>query len=156
MGDPSQDPELYAKYEKWGLQILTTAVLSILVTAPIGLLVIQNLGHRWLEHHTPAKGACDTDPKRLVSDDRRDTIEMRADLIAEIEKKILAETQTQCASFDSVVCDVVDLEDIKLETEPHQELPHEHPQKQSTPFPVLLCSPVRMCTGKLPVEECHV
>jgi Kef-type K+ transport system membrane component KefB len=43
------DPELYDKYEQWGLQILTTAVFSILITAPIGLLVIQNLGKKMAE-----------------------------------------------------------------------------------------------------------
>merc|ERR1719440_870427 len=59
--DPSHDPELYAKYEKWGLQILTTAVLSILITAPIGLLVIQNLGHRWLENNSQANTSNDVD-----------------------------------------------------------------------------------------------
>eukprot|EP00927_Polykrikos_kofoidii_P047827 TRINITY_DN4210_c0_g1_i1.p1 TRINITY_DN4210_c0_g1~~TRINITY_DN4210_c0_g1_i1.p1 ORF type:complete len:509 (-),score=71.10 TRINITY_DN4210_c0_g1_i1:563-2089(-) len=46
--DKEHDPEMYDKYEKFGLQILTTAVFSILITAPIGLLVIQNLGHKWL------------------------------------------------------------------------------------------------------------
>eukprot|EP00927_Polykrikos_kofoidii_P047829 TRINITY_DN4210_c0_g2_i1.p1 TRINITY_DN4210_c0_g2~~TRINITY_DN4210_c0_g2_i1.p1 ORF type:complete len:693 (-),score=114.69 TRINITY_DN4210_c0_g2_i1:262-2340(-) len=44
------DEESYHQYEKWGLAILTTAVFSILITAPIGLLVIQNLGHRWLHY----------------------------------------------------------------------------------------------------------
>merc|ERR1712187_476757 len=75
--DPAQDPELYAKYEKWGLQILTTAVLSILITAPIGLLVIQNLGHRWLTNDRQAIDPCDAKVKGLADTDRRDTIEMR-------------------------------------------------------------------------------
>ena len=36
------------KWESWGYDILTTAVLSILLTAPLGLLFIQYLGPRWL------------------------------------------------------------------------------------------------------------
>lgn len=43
------DPH-FKQYEEWGMAILTTAVFSILITAPIGLLVIQNLGHRWLNY----------------------------------------------------------------------------------------------------------
>jgi len=35
---------------EFGQAILTTAVFSILITAPIGLIVIQQLGPRWLEH----------------------------------------------------------------------------------------------------------
>lgn len=42
------DPD-FTKYEKHGLDILTTAVFSILLTAPFGLIVIQKLGPRWLE-----------------------------------------------------------------------------------------------------------
>jgi NhaP-type Na+/H+ or K+/H+ antiporter len=48
--DPEHDKEQYIMYERFGLQILTTAIFSILVTAPIGLLVIQHLGHRWLHN----------------------------------------------------------------------------------------------------------
>jgi len=47
--DESEDPEKYAKYMTMGTEILTTAVFSILVTAPVGLIVIQQLGPRWLE-----------------------------------------------------------------------------------------------------------
>lgn len=39
----------FEKYERWGEQILVTAVISILMTAPIGLIVIAKLGPRWLE-----------------------------------------------------------------------------------------------------------
>jgi NhaP-type Na+/H+ or K+/H+ antiporter len=42
------DPD-YDKYERWGSVILVTAVMSILVTAPIGLVAISVLGPRWLE-----------------------------------------------------------------------------------------------------------
>merc|ERR1712107_219707 len=151
--DPSQDPELYAKYEKWGLQILTTAVLSILITAPIGLFVIQNLGHHWLANDAPAKGAGDAAPKPLGRDDRRDKIEMRAEVLAEIESHILTDAQKECAASE---CDVVDLEDIMLEAVPSQKVAAERPQKQNTPLPVLLCSPIHLCAGKLPKEECQV
>lgn len=39
------DPD-FDKYEKWGNDILVTAVFSILITAPIGLVVISELGPR--------------------------------------------------------------------------------------------------------------
>ena len=53
------------QYERWGNEILTTAVLSIIMTAPVGLLLINGLGPRWLEreetHSESAslKGSCD-------------------------------------------------------------------------------------------------
>jgi len=37
------------EYEQWGEDILTTGVLAILLTAPLGLILIQKLGPRWLE-----------------------------------------------------------------------------------------------------------
>ena len=43
------DPD-YEDYQQWGNNILTTAVFSILITAPIGLLVISNLGDKWLSY----------------------------------------------------------------------------------------------------------
>jgi len=47
--DRSEDPVLYDKQEQHGVDILTAAVLSILITAPAGLLVIQWLGPVWLQ-----------------------------------------------------------------------------------------------------------
>mmetsp|Transcript_105504 Transcript_105504/g.198661 ORF Transcript_105504/g.198661 Transcript_105504/m.198661 type:complete len:692 (-) Transcript_105504:73-2148(-) len=44
-----KDPEKLEEYEAWGVAILTTAVFSILLTAPAGLIVIQKLGPNWLE-----------------------------------------------------------------------------------------------------------
>ena len=38
----------YAQYEEWGTDIITVAVLSIVLTAPVGLLVIEHLGPKWL------------------------------------------------------------------------------------------------------------
>jgi len=46
------DPEKYDTYVEYGTDILTTAVFSILLTAPVGLIVIQKLGPRWLEQST--------------------------------------------------------------------------------------------------------
>jgi len=43
------DPAKYDAYVEYGTDILTTAVFSILLTAPVGLIVIQKLGPRWLE-----------------------------------------------------------------------------------------------------------
>lgn len=47
--DRADDPDKYDRYEKYGIAILTTAVFSILITAPVGLIVIQKLGPRWLD-----------------------------------------------------------------------------------------------------------
>lgn len=52
------DPE-YDDYKKHGLAILTTAVLSILLTAPFGLIVIQRLGPKWLAQGTVEECGCD-------------------------------------------------------------------------------------------------
>lgn len=41
------DPD-FDKWEQWGKDILVTAVVSILLTAPIGLVCINKLGPRWL------------------------------------------------------------------------------------------------------------
>lgn len=48
----SSDPK-YEIYIEWGNNILTTAVLSILITAPIGLLAIQLLGPMFLNCDFP-------------------------------------------------------------------------------------------------------
>mmetsp|Transcript_17334 Transcript_17334/g.41407 ORF Transcript_17334/g.41407 Transcript_17334/m.41407 type:complete len:626 (+) Transcript_17334:138-2015(+) len=45
-GDPGF--EEFCRYDDWGQDILTTAVFSIILTAPIGLLIISTLGPRWL------------------------------------------------------------------------------------------------------------
>jgi NhaP-type Na+/H+ or K+/H+ antiporter len=52
----SDDPALYDKQEQQGVDILTTAVFSILITAPVGLLVIQWLGPAWLEQEVDSNG----------------------------------------------------------------------------------------------------
>lgn len=41
------DPD-FEEWEQWGKQILVTAVVSILLTAPIGLVCISKLGPLWL------------------------------------------------------------------------------------------------------------
>lgn len=38
------------EYEKYGLTILTTAVLAIIITAPAGAILINSLGMQWLEY----------------------------------------------------------------------------------------------------------
>lgn len=42
------DDKYYDQYILWGNQIVSTAILSILITAPLGLLFIQYLGPHWL------------------------------------------------------------------------------------------------------------
>jgi len=82
--DRDHDPEMYDKYEKWGLQILTTAVFSILITAPIGLLVIQNLGHRWLNYDgiggVAEEETSEAEPENNARG-KRDTITMRTEIL---------------------------------------------------------------------------
>ena len=36
------------RYEEYGLEMLTTAVISIFMTAPLGAILTENLGKRWL------------------------------------------------------------------------------------------------------------
>ena len=55
--DPS-DPH-YDEWEMWGKEILVTAVLSILITAPIGLVCINYLGPRWLSKDTARRMSLD-------------------------------------------------------------------------------------------------
>lgn len=38
----------YKTYEEWGNNILTTAVFAIIITAPLGLILINSLGKRLL------------------------------------------------------------------------------------------------------------
>ena len=49
------DDKDYHKYEEWGKAVLATAVLSILITAPIGLVSIAKLGPAWLNYTAPTK-----------------------------------------------------------------------------------------------------
>jgi len=46
----------YDKYVIWGDQILSTAILSIIVTAPLGLICIQQLGPKWLKMNALEEG----------------------------------------------------------------------------------------------------
>jgi len=48
------DLEEQRKYEKWGQDILTTGVLAILMTAPAGLIFIQQFGPKWLARDPPS------------------------------------------------------------------------------------------------------
>jgi NhaP-type Na+/H+ or K+/H+ antiporter len=54
-------------YKRWGEQILVTAVVAILITAPIGLICINALGEKWLtldvvdDDHEETKGLEMTD-----------------------------------------------------------------------------------------------
>ena len=38
----------YLKYKAWGQAIITISVFSIILTAPVGLIIINLLGPRWL------------------------------------------------------------------------------------------------------------
>jgi NhaP-type Na+/H+ or K+/H+ antiporter len=47
--DEWDSAEQEADYKKWGMDIMVTGGLAILMTAPIGLIIIQKLGPKWLE-----------------------------------------------------------------------------------------------------------
>ena len=38
------------EYEEYGQAMLTTAVFSIVITAPLGAIMINTLGTKWLEY----------------------------------------------------------------------------------------------------------
>jgi len=71
-----------AEYVEWGNDILTTAVFSIILTAPLGMMIISALGPRWL--HKDEKSALLTKVERgddlveVVDARRRDSIEIAA------------------------------------------------------------------------------
>jgi len=67
-----EDPQKYDEYTQWGSEILTTAVFAILITAPVGLIVIQQLGPRWLEY-----GYLDTKPDEAEKIEELETIKKR-------------------------------------------------------------------------------
>ena len=71
-----------AEYVEWGNDILTTAVFSIILTAPLGMMIISALGPRWL--HKDEKNAFVSKVERgadlieAVEARRRDSIEIAA------------------------------------------------------------------------------
>jgi len=53
MESKSNEPD-FDKWEQWGNEILTTAVFSIILTAPLGMMIINVLGPRWLSQDVDA------------------------------------------------------------------------------------------------------
>ena len=47
--DEWDSPQQEKEYKQWGMDIMVTGGLAILMTAPIGLIIIQKLGPKWLE-----------------------------------------------------------------------------------------------------------
>ena len=47
--DEWDSPQQEAEYKQWAVDIMVTGGLAILMTAPIGLIIIQKLGPKWLE-----------------------------------------------------------------------------------------------------------
>lgn len=71
--DKDEEPDKYNSYIKHGTNIVTIAVFAILLTAPAGLIIIQKLGPRWLEHSddvTEFKTDEDSSSHRAMSPDR--------------------------------------------------------------------------------------
>ena len=44
------DPAAKEEYEEYGNAMLTTAVFAICITAPLGAIMINTLGTKWLEY----------------------------------------------------------------------------------------------------------
>jgi hypothetical protein len=68
-------------YVKWGNDILTTAVFSIILTAPLGMIIIATLGPKWLtrDGRTPIESAAAAgELMQRVETLRRNSIEAAA------------------------------------------------------------------------------
>ena len=52
----------YEEWVKWGNDILTTAVFSIIITAPVGMVIISTLGPKWLNQDTKRQQYTDVAP----------------------------------------------------------------------------------------------
>ena len=63
--------ENYDEWVKWGNDILTTAVFSIILTAPVGMLIISNLGPKWLNLDTNKQQFTDVAPGSSMSEDKK-------------------------------------------------------------------------------------
>ena len=61
--------EHFSQYIEWGNQILSTSILSIIMTAPLGLLAIEHLGPRLLSK--------DDLPLHMVNTDSQNSIMKR-------------------------------------------------------------------------------
>lgn len=53
------------EYEEFGRAMLTTAVFAICLTAPLGAILINTLGPRWLECDAPKGNDAEEDPGRV-------------------------------------------------------------------------------------------
>jgi hypothetical protein len=73
--------ENYDEWVKWGNDILTTAVFSIILTAPVGMLIISNLGPKWLQLDTNNQQFTDVAPGSSRSEDKKDDDEGRGELM---------------------------------------------------------------------------
>ena len=62
----SPEDEGYGIYILWGNQIMSTAILSILITAPLGLAFIQFLGPKWLskDDESPCKSQAEDNEEK--------------------------------------------------------------------------------------------
>jgi len=81
------DHPLHQHYIQWGNQILSTAILSICLTAPLGVICIQALGQRWLEKREIEQvddEACCTSGSELIKSRKKTLLELD-DLIQKID-----------------------------------------------------------------------
>jgi len=76
-------------FQRWGNDILTTAVLAILMTAPVVLLIIQKLGPRWLQKDS-------TNAETRVIDEIIEAYSARSnfDIADELSKRSLRESSS--------------------------------------------------------------
>jgi len=96
----------YDQDMKWGYDILTTAVLGILLTAPMGLIFIQVLGPKWLSHDVdeesgPTGGDEDVYGSKMSKDDK--------EFVDYLEKKGIVELQDLKDVMDEKLHEIEDL-----------------------------------------------
>ena len=68
------DPD-YDDYEDYGQKILTSAIVTILITAPLGAILTNNLGKIWLNKTEKKKNKVENkedDSKEIKSDNQRE------------------------------------------------------------------------------------
>ncbi len=49
--DLSRSDAKYASLKDTGISMLTIAIVSVLLTAPLGAILINTLGEKWLDKH---------------------------------------------------------------------------------------------------------
>jgi len=76
-----------ADYFGWGEDIVTVAVVSIILTAPAGVFIINNLGQRWLQKNDKADLENGAPPTRANMEKQNDMMTTFKELPQELHLK---------------------------------------------------------------------